>query len=308
MTETRPPIEPVETPISTSSTHTPRSNPTARALLAVGSIVGIVVVAWLAVFLIDLAMSRTTTTHESYDAVGTVELVADGDVTVHAGEGGVEVDAVAHRGITAPRYSADADADRLVVTHRCVGWRWAVSRCAGELDVTLPADTEVVVRTSNGTVVASGLAGSVDLDTSNGRVEATELAGALVADTSNGDVVVRDAAADVDVETSNGTVEVSGVGGTLTVDSSNGRIEIADVTGSATATTSNGRIDVAGVGGDVFAQTSNGEVVVRGDDQPVRLTIETSNGDQTIEGPTDPDAQRTVEIRSSNGDVAYLGE
>jgi hypothetical protein len=308
MTETHPPVEPVETSVSTSPTNTPQSNPTSRVLLAIGSVLGIVAVAWLAVFFIDLALSRTTTTHESYDAVRTVELVADGDVTVSAAEGGVEVDAVAHRGITAPRYSVDEGADRLVVTHRCVGWRWAVSRCAGELSVTLPADTEVVVRTSNGAVVASGLAGTVEVQTSNGRVEATQLGGALMADTSNGAIEVRGAAEDVDVETSNGAIEVSGVGGTLTADSSNGRIEVEDVTGSATATTSNGRIDVAGVGGDVYAETSNGEVVVHGGDEPVRLTIETSNGDQTIEGSTDPDAQRTVEIHSSNGNVAYLGE
>jgi hypothetical protein len=272
----------------------------------IGSIVGIAVVAWAAVFFIDLTMSRTTTTHESYDAVETVELVADGAVTVRAAEGRVEVDRIARSGITAPSYSADEAADRLVVTHRCTGWRWAVSRCAGELDVTLPADTEVVIRTSNGAVVASGLAGALDIDTSNGRVEATELAGPLKAESSNGVIFVRDAAADVDVWTSNGAVEVSGVGGTLTVDTSNGRIDVEDVAGSASAVTSNGRIEVAAVDGDVYAETSNGRVTVVGDDEPVRLTIETSNGDQTIEGRTDPEAERTVEIHSSNGDVAYL--
>jgi len=285
MTETQQ--LPADTPASPQPP--PASNPTSRLLLAVGSVLGIVAVAWIAVFLIDLTMSRTTTTHESYDAVRTVQLVADGDVTVRAADGRVEVDAVARQGITAPRYSVDERADSLVVTHRCAGWRWALTRCSGGLDVTLPAQTEVVVRTSNGEVVASGLAGAVTLSTSNGDVE------------------VGDVEADVDIETSNGSVRVSGVDGTLTADSSNGRMEVADVTGSATMTTSNGRIDVAGVSGNVFAETSNGEVVVRGDDQPVRLTIETSNGRQTVEGPTDPAAERTVEIRSSNGDVSYLG-
>ena len=63
---------------------------------------------------------------------------------------------------------------------------------------------------------------------------------------------------------------------------------------------------VAGVTGDVFAETSNGDITVYGDEEPVALTIQTSNGDEIIEGTTDPDAERTVEMRSSNGDVAYL--
>ena len=60
------------------------------------------------------------------------------------------------------------------------------------------------------------------------------------------------------------------------------------------------------MGGDVYAETSNGRITVYGDEEPVALTIQTSNGDEIIEGPTDPDAERTVEMRSSNGDVAYL--
>jgi hypothetical protein len=46
--------------------------------------------------------------------------------------------------------------------------------------------------------------------------------------------------------------------------------------------------------------------VVRGGAEPVRLTIDTSNGSKTIKGATDPNATKTVEIRSSNGDVSYL--
>jgi DUF4097 and DUF4098 domain-containing protein YvlB len=65
-------------------------------------------------------------------------------------------------------------------------------------------------------------------------------------------------------------------------------------------------VEISAVGGDVYAETSNGRVTVYGDDEPVALTIQTSNGDEIIEGPTDPDAERTVEMRSSNGDVAYL--
>jgi len=271
----------------------PHRGPVGRALLVIGIVVGLLAVAWGALFLVDRAVASTTTQHETYAAVGTVELVADGDVTVRAVDGGstdgtVEVDRIARTGLTSPAYSAEEGADRLAVRHECEGLRWIPGRCAGDLAVTLPAGTTLVVRTSNGDVVASGVAGGAELRSSNGDVEVTRAGGGLDAGSSNGDVVVDRAVGDVVATTANGSVEVTGVDGSLDAD------------------TSNGRVDVSGVTGDVRAESSNGDVTVVGDGEPVRLTIETSNGEQTAEGPSDPDADRTVEIRSSNGDVAYL--
>jgi DUF4097 and DUF4098 domain-containing protein YvlB len=283
----------------------PQRGATARVLTTLGVVLGVVVVGFGALFLVDLMMSETRTDHFSYDAVETVELVTDGDVTVTAAEGDIEVDAIAHSGLRHPTYSDEVSANQLVVTHRC-GWSIFLPRCSGELDVTLPADTEVVVRSENGDVVASGVAGEIDVRTSNGRVEATDVGGLLHARSSNGDITVANAGSDVEVSTSNGEISVGEVDGTVTSDTSNGRITLDSVTGDASAHTSNGSVEISAVGGDVYAETSNGRVTVYGDDEPVALTIQTSNGDEIIEGPTDPDAERTVEMRSSNGDVAYL--
>ncbi|SKC41675.1 DUF4097 family beta strand repeat-containing protein [Krasilnikoviella flava] len=267
----------------------PHRSPVARALLVTGAAVAVLAVLWGAVFLVDRAMASTTTQHETYGSVPTVELVADGDVTVKATDGGqVEVDRIARHGLTSPTYRADEGADRLVVTHECQRWQWIASRCAGDLAVTLPADTALVVRTSNGDVVASGVVGGAELRSSNGDVQVAGAGGGLDAGSSNGDVVVDEAVGDVVATSSNGSIEVTGVDGSLEAD------------------TSNGRVEVAGVTGDVRAESSNGDVTVVGDGEPVRLTIETSNGGQTTEGPTDPGADRSVEVRSSNGDVAYL--
>lgn len=283
----------------------PRPNVTGRVLGTVGAVLALAVVVFGALFLVDLSMSETSTTHRSYDAVDSVELVADGDVTVSAAEGDIEVDVIAHSGLRGPSYSADESAGHLELTHRC-GWSIALPRCSGELEVTLPAGTEVVVRTENGEVVASGLAGDVSLHSDNGRIETTDLGGTLTARTSNGDVDITGSGADVDTSTSNGKIHVVDVGGTVTAHSSNGDVTIASVTGDASATTSNGSVDMSLVGGDIYGETSNGRITVIGDGEPVALTISTSNGEEIIQGPTDPDADRTVEIRSSNGDVAYL--
>ena len=287
MTTTGPAPGPAPVPAAPAPQE-PHRGTVGRALLVVGIVVGLLAVAWGALFLVDRAVASTTTQHETYAAVGTVELVADDDVTVRAAVGGdVEVDRIAHSGLTSPTYRADQGADRLVVTHECRDWPWIAGRCGGELAVTLPADTTLVVRTSNGDVVAAGVAGGAELRSSNGDVEASGT-GRLDVGSSNGDLTVDSASGDVLARSSNGDIEVTGVEGSLDAD------------------TSNGRVDVTGVTGDVRAESSNGDVTVVGDGEPVRLTIETSNGEQTTEGPTDPDADRTVEVRSSNGDVAYL--
>ena len=39
----------------------------------------------------------------------------------------------------------------------------------------------------------------------------------------------------------------------------------------------------------------------------VALEISTGDGRSTVDAPTDPSATRTVTIRSSSGDVSYLG-
>ncbi|MFD6139108.1 DUF4097 domain-containing protein [Promicromonospora sp. NPDC060271] len=284
----------------------PRRGATGSVLAAAGITLAVVVIVLGALFLTDLTMSETRTTHRSYDAVDTVELVADGDVTVTAAEGDIEVDVIAHSGLREPTYSADESASRLELTHRC-GWFIALPRCSGALDVALPAGTEVVIRTENGDIVATGLAGDLSLDTSNGDVETTGLTGPLDARSSNGDIEITGSRADVDASTSNGEITVADVDGTVTADSSNGEITIDSVTGDASADTSNGSVEISGVGGDVSGVSSNGKVTVVGDGEPVALTINTSNGDQIVEGTTDPNAERTVVIRSSNGDVAYLG-
>ncbi|MFI9488078.1 DUF4097 family beta strand repeat-containing protein [Promicromonospora sp. NPDC052451] len=283
----------------------PQRGATARVLTTLGGVLGLAAIGVGALFLVDLMMSETATTHRTYDAVGTVELVADGDVTVTAAEGDVEVDAVARSGLRDPRYAADESADRLEITHRC-DWTAFLPRCSGSLEVTLPAATEVVVVTENGDVVASGLAGELSVRSSNGRIEVADIGGAVVARSSNGDVTVRNAGSDVEASSSNGEVSVDEVDGSVTSESSNGRITVGTVAGDAWARTSNGSVEISAVEGNVYGETSNGRITVVGDGEPVALTVQTSNGDQVVEGPTDPDADRTVEMRSSNGDVAYL--
>lgn len=278
--------------------------PAARALARAG--VGLAGVATVvgAYLGIDLALAHTNTAQASYPAPGVVELVADGAVSVRAGGADVQVERIARAGIASPQYAVSESGGRLTITHQCSWWQFGV--CSGALEVTLPADTEVAVRTSNGAIRAAGVARDVQAVSSNGLVEVSDAGAAVRAESSNGDVTVRGAGGTVQATTSNGSVLVSEAGGGATVQSSNGAVGVQGAAGDVVARSSNGAVTVSGVAGDVDAETSNGNVTVRGTGDPVALEIGTSNGRQEVSGPTDPGAARQVRIRSSNGDVSYL--
>ncbi|GCD19779.1 hypothetical protein CTKZ_13410 [Cellulomonas algicola] len=295
----QPPVTPVGPPPAD-----PTRTPLGRTLLWAGVALGVATIAWGGVQVADLAMSSTERASATYDAADVVELVADGRVSVFAGDQDlVDVERIARSGFSSPTYSVQQRGDRLVVRHECGSW---FGVCTGALQVHVPRDTHVVVRTSNGDVLARGLAGDLEARTYDGRVEADRITGDAQLHSSNGDVIVTDVSGDVTARTYDGRIDAQGVGGRIEAVTSNGDVQVVDVGGDAIARSSDGSIEVADVQGDVEAATSNGDATVFGTGEPVALTISTSNGRQTVEAPTDPSAPRTVLIRSYDGHVSYL--
>lgn len=297
--------EPPTRPAAPPTTDAPTRTPLGRWLLWSGAVLGGVALAWSGVQAADAATTTTTRATESYGAAPVVELVADGHVSVVATDGGlVQVERTQRGGFTTPEYTVDESSDRLVVRNRCDAW---FGSCSGSLDVQVPAGTDVVVRTSDGAVTVAGVAGALDVLTSDGEIDVSGLGDHAVLRTSNGAILVADADGSVDARTSDGRIEVDRVGGDLAAVTSNGNLRVDTVGGDARVRTSDGSVDVAAVQGDVEAVTSNGDVTVFGTGEPVALTISTTDGRQTVDAPTDPDAARSVVIRTSDGDVAYLG-
>lgn len=274
-------------PVDPTTTPAPRR--ASRAALAIGVSLGLLGALYGAYWFADAVSGSSSTSETSYAAAETVELVADGHVTVSAADGGAAVDVrwLDRSGLREPEHDVVESTDRLVVTSECTGW--LPSLCRGSLEVHLPADTELVVRTSNGEIRAAGIRGDADLETSNGAV------------------IVGDLGGDVRAETSNGQISAADLRGSLTAETSNGEIDVARVQGDVRVSTSNGSVWIGAVDGNVQASSSNGDITVRGGTDPVALTMETSNGERIVEGATDPGAERRVEIETSNGDVAYYG-
>lgn len=297
----------------------------ARTLLWVGVTLGVAGMAQVAYQGLDWSTSTTTVSAEDYAAAPVVELVADGDVTVEVGTAGrVEVERTSHSGFQDVRYAVSEDTDRLTVEHTCLGW-WKNGVCRTSLTVVVPQGTSVVVRSSSGAVRAEGVGGDLDARSGDGDVTVLRAGGTVTAQTSSGrvmidgtgsgvtatsgdgDVTVRAARGDVEARTSSGAVLVDGATGDVVVDGGDGDVEARAVDGDATVTTSSGAARASGVQGDVTARSGDGDVVVRGTGAPVALDISTGDGRSTVEAPTDPSAARTVTIRTSSGDVSYLG-
>ncbi|MEN0128353.1 MAG: hypothetical protein AAGC49_02850 [Brevundimonas sp.] len=262
-----------------------------RALVWIGGIVGAILLADGAFALVSLALysdtdRATSTAEHSYDAAPTVELVADGDVTVASGGTQVLVTSIARTALTSARYSVDQSADRLTVTHECTSW-WG--SCSAALRVSVPQGTDVVIRASDGHVRASGLAGSLDIRAGDGRVDVATVAGPVAIDASDGVVDVRD------------------VDGSVSVASGDGRLEVDGVTGDLGATVADGHVVVEAVSGNIDLEAGDGSVEVYGTGVPVALDIRTDDGRQVVDAPTDPAADVHVSIVAHDGNVAYRG-
>lgn len=142
------------------------------------------------------------------------------------------------------------------------------NRTAVDYAIQVPARAEIgPVRSSNGRIEVTGIAGRLDLDTANGLITARDVDGTVTA------------------QTSNGRVAVIGGRGMLQLRSSNGTVEVQNVQASG--------IDL---------HTSNGRITFNGSLAPgSKNRVETSNGPATLILP--PESALNIDLRAGNGSV-----
>ena len=142
------------------------------------------------------------------------------------------------------------------------------------------------------------------------------------AETTNGDVATRNVTGDLVAGTTNGRIDAEGVDGGLSAETTNGEVHAAGVSGDVDADTTNGDIDIVlADGGDLTAESTNGEITVRAPESvDATVSIETTNGDISVEGFGDStassdsslemtlgDGTRRIRLETTNGDVSFRG-
>lgn len=183
-------------------------------------------------------------------------------------------------------YKAEQFGSDIKVTARKIGSTNGRSPSA-EIEITAPANSQLVLRTSNGSVEVRDFEAGATIRTSNGRITVNGLSGDLEADTSNGNIEVSNFTGSTELETSNGSVRFAGVlvaGSDNNMTSSNGSVTVdlddnpsvvfdgATSNGSVSSefpilATSTGRNHLEGKIGDgeaeLTARTSNGSITVK---------------------------------------------
>ncbi len=143
------------------------------------------------------------------------------------------------------------------------------------------------VVTTNGSIAASGVQGSMELHTSNGRINADNIDGSVRAATTNGNVTIRKATAIAGATTSNGTVEceVAALDGTqVDVHTTNGSVTVwvnPDLPATLEASTTNGNLTMNDISLDNATASKHS---IRGDlgSPKGTLSVRTTNGNATI--------------------------
>jgi hypothetical protein len=221
------------------------------------------------------AFTSETETRDDTFSVGIAPKIVvsndNGQIDVVTGnEGTVNVKATIRRPDDV-EYGVVQEGDTVRVEARVSSvWGWGFGTDAGaEITVTLPADANVDLRTSNGGIEVVDIQNSGKLRTSNGRISLENVKGEFEVSTSNGDIDFRGemtAGGMNRLTTSNGSMEVTLLGEPsvkLDATTSNGEI-ICRLPIVATESGGNHLAGVVGGGDAVLViKTSNGSITVQ---------------------------------------------
>lgn len=176
----------------------------------------------------------------------------------------------------------DGDTIRLIARYTASR---SINNSGASFKVTVPAESALELKTSNGDVTIRSVAGSVVVGTSNGRITLEGGAGRMDVDTSNGAIEITATHAVVAAHTSNGRIRF---GGSLT-------------DGDHSFTTSNGDIDItlpANARFRLSASTSNGDVMT---DFPITVSGTQAKG--TLNGAVGENPAMSLSLGTSNGRI-----
>jgi hypothetical protein len=247
-----------------------------------------------------------TETRENSFAVGEspalVVKVLNGRIeTTAASDNVIQVKAVI-RDAPAVKYEAIQEGDTIRITAERTGQAWLHGQAGVDIFVTAPANVELTLETSNGSIKIVGAQNGGSLKTSNGEIVLENVRGSFEGSTSNGSVTLNGAEGRVYIRTSNGKVNVRDAKGEFDIASSNGAISFAgdmNPGGQNRLVTSNGSVQVELAGTPSIkldASTSNGDVTSL---LPILATKTESNHLVGTIGSGEAD----LYIKSSNGNV-----
>lgn len=250
-----------------------RPSPRARrAWQVAGGIAAVVMVVWGTSQVLGLLAHEERTEVRTIAGADVAALSIDSDggtvEVIGADVDDIEVTARISDGLLDTGYDVEVVDDRLEIAVRCnpVLNQW----CRVGLRVVVPRDLMVEVRTEDGRISLSGVAGTVDATSDDGSIEVDGVDGPL------------------HLATTNGSVRATNVGATL--------IEARTTNGSV-------RVEAAVPPESLVARSTNGsvEVIVPRGDETYAVDIDASNGSEDNLVGSDPASSRQIVAVTTNG-------
>jgi len=206
------------------------------------------------------------------------------------------------------RVNMDQSGDSVEVTARTTSgnfWNWGVRHSSLRVEVHMPKDADLNVRSGDGSVEADSINGNVDITTGDGSITVQGARGNIRFHTGDGHIEARGLDGSVDASSGDGHISLEGRFDGLNVRTGDGSITARALAGSKVATgwsihTGDGSVDLE-VPGDLQANldasTHDGRI-----SSGLSLVVEGTFSSSNLRGKLNGGGQ-TLSIRTGDGSI-----
>ncbi|MFC4784517.1 DUF4097 family beta strand repeat-containing protein [Nocardioides sp. MAHUQ-72] len=150
----------------------------------------------------------------------------------------------------------------------------------GRLDVTVtvPTDSELVVRTGSAAITVDGVVSTSQLRSGSGNVHVDTFDGPSVVETGSGDIRIDEARGELRVKSGSGDVNIGSTAASTAVSTGSGDVELGTSAGPTVVKTGSGDLKVVDSRSDVSLTTGSGDLQVNAARRG-RVTAKGASGD-----------------------------
>jgi hypothetical protein len=189
---------------------------------------------------------------------------------------------------------------------------WSKSSPSAKLTVSVPRQSDLVIRSGDGSLAVRRVKGTFDLRTDDGSIRLDEAVGTILGRTTDGSVSGRDIEGAVDVETGDGSIHLTGVLRKVHLETHDGSVGLKARDGSAmdddwSITTGDGSLRAElpkDFSAEVDAQSGEGQVNVDGIARPDNGERDHTRQERPIVRGTLGKGGRTLRLRSGDGSIS----
>jgi hypothetical protein len=278
-----------------------------RRMVAIGLITG-------ALALVNSATARAEEVARTFSVSGHAKVKVetdDGAVRVSTGDiKQVEI-RVVYSGYKLDRdlrVNTSQSGDTVEVAAKTSGssfWNWGVRHTSLRVEVHMPKDADLSVRTGDGSVEADSINGNMEVTTGDGSIKVQGAKGNIHFHTGDGSIEARGLDGQVDASSGDGHINVEGRFDGLNIKTGDGSVTAKASAGSKVASnwtihTGDGSVDVeipGDVQANIDASTRDGHISLG-----LPLTVEGTFSSSKIRGKLNGGGQQ-LEIRTGDGSI-----